>query len=301
MTSRLIVNADDFGLTRGVNRAIAELYRAGALSSATLMANGDAFADAVTLARELPGLGVGCHIVLTDGQPLSPPEQIRTLLGPDRRSLRPSFSAFTQSVLLGQLDEADIEHEASAQVTRLLESGLRPTHLDSHKHTHMFPVVLRALLRVAERFRIPAIRNPFEQRWSLHLGRGRVLRRLQIRLLGFMEPGFHTQLRRHGGRIQTTRGAIGVSATGDLDAATLAFLLAKLPSGTWELVCHPGFCDDDLRRTTTRLRREREVEREALLTLVPRAVDEGAVGLISFAALGDASISTQPTRRADAT
>ena len=301
MTSRLIVNADDFGLTRGVNRAIAELYRAGALSSATLMANGDAFADAVTIAQELPGLGVGCHVVLTDGRPLCSPEQIPTLLGPDRRSLRPSLSGFARSALLGRLDEADIEREASAQVMRLLEGGIRPTHLDSHKHTHMFPVVLRALLRVAERFQIAAIRNPFEQRWSLHFGRGRVLRRLQIQVLGLLEQSFHARLRTHDGRIRTTRGAVGVSATGDLDEATLASLLAKLPQGTWELVCHPGFCDGDLERTTTRLKSEREVEREALLRLIPRALKERVTELVSFAAPEGTRTSTPRQDGAGAT
>ena len=291
MTSRLIVNADDFGLTHGINRAIAELYRAGALSSTTLMANGEAFADAVALARELPDLGVGCHVVLTDGRPLSNPEEIPSLLGPDRQFLRPSLAAFARSALLGSLNEAEIEREAGAQVLRLLESGIRLTHLDSHKHTHMFPVVLRALLRVADRFSISAVRNPFEQRWSLHLGRGRALRRLQIRLLGLLEPSFHAQLRRYDGRIKTTRGAIGVSATGDLDEATLASLLKRLPSGTWEFVCHPGFCDDDLARTTTRLRRERDVERDALLQTIPRSIDQSVFELVSFAALGAAAHS----------
>ena len=289
MTSRLIINADDFGLTRGVNRAIAELFRAGALSSATLMANGEAFADAVSLARELPGLGVGCHVVLTDGRPLSRPEEIPTLLGPDRRLLRPSLAAFARSALLGSLNQAEIEHEASAQVSRLLESGIRPTHLDSHKHTHMFPVVLRALLRVADRFSVPALRNPFEQSWSLHLGRGRPLRRLQIRLLGLFEQNFHAQLQQYGGRIQTTSGAIGVSATGDLDEATLALVVDDLPSGTWEFVCHPGFCDHDLESVRTRLQGERDVERAALAKIIPRSVHEGTFELASFAALADAS------------
>ena len=265
------------------------------------MANGKAFADAVALARELPGLGVGCHVVLTDGRPLSRPEEIPTLLGPDRQLFRPSLAAFARFALLGSLNEAEIELEAGAQVSRLLKSGVRPTHLDSHKHTHMFPAVLRALLRVADRFCIPAIRNPFEQRWSLHLGRGRALRRLQIRLLGLLEPNFHAQLRRYGGRIQTTRGAIGVSATGDLDETTLASLLEQLPSGTWEFVCHPGFCDDDLARTTTRLQRERDVERDALSKLIPRFINQGVFELASFAALADASHSEQQKKTATGT
>lgn len=288
-TSRLIVNADDFGLTRGVNRAIADLYRTGALSSTTLMANGDAFADAVELVRELPNIGVGCHIVLTDGRPLSEPNKIPSLLGKDRRSLRPSLAAFARAAVLGRLDQAEIELEAGAQVSRLIENGIRPTHLDSHKHTHMFPVVLRALLRVADCFSIPALRNPFEQRWSVNVGRGQALRRLQVRLLRLLESNFHAEMRRFGGRIQTTRGAIGVSATGDLDEMTLGSLLEKLPPGTWEFVCHPGFCDEDLRKTTTRLLHERDIEREALLKFVPRHEDRGSFELVSFSVFADGS------------
>ena len=190
MTSRLIINADDFGLTHGVNAAIADLFHAGALSSTTLMANSRAFLDAAGLANALPGMGVGCHIVLVDGNPLSVPANIPTLLAHDCRRLQPSLKIFARDALLGRLDEADIEREASAQVTRLLDAGITPTHLDTHKHTHMYPAVLRPLLRVAERFAIPAIRNPFEQAWSLRIGRGRTLRRLQIQLLGLLERNF---------------------------------------------------------------------------------------------------------------
>ena len=288
-TSRLIVNADDFGLTHGVNRGIADLYRAGALSSATLMANGAAFEDAVALTKQLPELGVGCHVVLVDGDPLSSPTQIRTLLGPDRARLRPSLTAFARAALLGQLDEAEIEQEAGTQITRLLDAGIRPTHLDSHKHTHLFPAVLRPLLRVAERFGIPAIRNPFEQPWSLHLGRGRFGRRLQIQLLRLLEKNFHKQPQIREGRVRTTQGAIGVLATGDLDQATLTLLLTNLPAGTWELVCHPGFSDEDLGRTSTRLLEERDIEREALLTVVQEALAYRSIRLISFDSLAEDS------------
>ena len=282
MASRLIINADDFGLTTGINRAVAALYRSGVLSSATLMANGKAFQDAVITAKEHPGLGVGCHIVLVDGNPLSPGDQIPSLLGPDRARLRPSLAAFARAALLGQLKEEEIEREAGAQLARLIDVGIVPTHLDSHKHTHMFPSVLRPLLRVAERFGIPAIRNPFEQRWSVPLGRGRVLRRSQVRFLGLLEPGFHKQMTAFQPRVQTTDGALGVSATGTLDASTLITLLQSLPPGIWELVCHPGACDEELQRIETRLQQEREVEWKALLEVVPETLGAGEIKLISF-------------------
>ena len=269
MPTRLILNADDFGLTPGINRAVAELHIAGALTSATLMATGSAFDDAVRIARELPTLGVGCHVVLLDGTPVSDPASIPTLLGPDRRTLRPSLAHFVGDLITRRIDPADIAREALAQVEKLQRAGIRVTHFDTHKHTHLFPAVLRPLLRVATGLGVPAIRNPFEHRWSLDVRQGTFLRRAQIRLLNRLRPSFDRELAASHGAIRTTNGAIGVSATGDLTSASLGVLLAHLPPGTWELVCHPGENDAELDRVRTRLRSHREVERDALLALVP--------------------------------
>ena len=289
MSIQLITNADDLGLTPGINRAIMELHDAGALSSATLMSNGPAFEHAVAGLRSRPTLGVGCHVVLTDGLPASPPSTIPSLLDPQsgsRHRLRPTLAAFARATLSGQLHESDIEREAEAQITRLLHAGIRPTHLDTHKHTHLFPVVLRPLLRVAERLGIPAIRNPFEPKWTLGLGAGGSLRRLQIRALARFRAAFEDTLAEHGCRIRSTDGALGVSATGTLDQPSLAAILTALPAGTWELVCHPGYNDPDLATATTRLRAERETERAALLALIPPTLaNQPSLRLVSFAAL----------------
>jgi len=270
MPPHLIINADDFGLTPGINRAIAELHQAHALTSATLMATGPAFDDAVATAHANPTLGVGCHVVLTDGVPASPPDTIPTLLGPDGKSFRPSLLNFVQALLRGQIHEEDIEREALAQIQKLQRAGIPITHLDTHKHTHLFPAVTRPLLRVAERTSIHAIRNPFEQRWSLSLGHGNRLRRFQIKLLSRLHKKFeaHPQLRTAS--ILTTDGTIGISATGRLNQPTLHEILQSLPNtGTYELCCHPGYNDTDLDRVTTRLRTHRDIERKALLAEIP--------------------------------
>jgi predicted glycoside hydrolase/deacetylase ChbG (UPF0249 family) len=161
MPARLIVNADDFGLTRGINRAIAELASAGVLTSTTLMANGPAFDDAVAIAHTHPTLGVGCHIVLTDGVPISPPETIPTLLGPDRKTFRPRLLSFLQALFLNRIRREEILLEARAQIEKLQAAGITVTHADTHKHTHLFPAVAAPLLDVCEALSIPAIRNPF--------------------------------------------------------------------------------------------------------------------------------------------
>lgn len=265
MPARLILNADDFGLTRGINRAIAELHVAGALTSATLMASGPAFDDAISAARSHPTLGVGCHVVLTDGTPVSPPQTIPTLLGPDGNTFRKQLSHFTRDLLLGRIDEADIAREASAQIEKLQRHGITVTHLDTHKHTHIFPQVARPLLIVAENIGVPAIRNPFEQPWSRALGRSPVLRRIQLRAIHCLRPRFLALPQIRSGRILTTNGTLGISATGHLDATTLADMLKVMPDGLWELVCHPGYKDSDLDDIITRLRSTREVELSALL------------------------------------
>ena len=287
MAVRLIVNADDFGLTRGINRAVAELNSAGALTSATLMASGPAFDDAVAIARTLPTLGVGCHIVLTDGQPVSAPETIPTLLGHDRRIFRNRLTKFLQALLTGRISAEDITREALAQIEKLQRAGIRITHLDTHKHTHLFPAVSRPLLEVAERTGIPAIRSPFEPDWSQSLAQGGTARRLTVRALTLLKPAFDSAPQLHSHAVRTTDGTAAISATGSLDAETLAELLRALPSsGTYELCCHPGYNDADLDQVTTRLRAHRDIEREALLTEVPRALARpNTPQLISYADL----------------
>jgi hopanoid biosynthesis associated protein HpnK len=271
VAARLIINADDFGLTPGINRAIEELNDAGVLTSATLMANGLAFEDAIAIASTRPNLGVGCHVVLTDGVPVSPPESIPTLLGSDGRSFRPSLREFVQALLLGRIRQEDITREALAQIQKLQRAGIRITHFDTHKHTHLFPQVARPLLAVAEQTGIHAVRNPFEPRWSRALAHGSSSRRATIAAISLLHPSFqaHGQLRNSG--VATTQGTLAISATGNLTETTLAQILGAFPAeGAYELCCHPGYSDASLERITTKLRAHRDIEREALLSVIPR-------------------------------
>jgi predicted glycoside hydrolase/deacetylase ChbG (UPF0249 family) len=271
MAARLIINADDFGLTPGINRAIAELHQAHALTSTTLMATGPAFEDAVATARANPTLGVGCHILLTDGMPVSHPYDIPTLLGADGKTFRPSLADFAQAVLRGNVSQDDIVREATAQIQKIQRAGIDITHIDTHKHTHLFPTVLQPLLHAAERCGIGSIRNPFEPAWSLALNHGSRVRRTGIRLIDhFFHPAFTSQIEGTHTVVGTTDGTIAVSATGDLTSTTLAEILAAIPDHrTWELVVHPGYNDPDLDRQTTRLREHRNIERLALLEHIP--------------------------------
>jgi predicted glycoside hydrolase/deacetylase ChbG (UPF0249 family) len=218
---------------------------------------------------------VGCHIVLTDGSPVSDPRDIPTLLGPDGRSFRPSLVDFVQALLRGKVREEEIEREATAQIRKLKQAGIAPTHVDTHKHAHLFPGVSRPLLRALEAESIRAIRNPFEPAFTQRLSHAGVKRRMQINLLNRMRPGFSRQRQIASGAVKTTGGTVGVSATGNLNAVTLTELLVALPAnGAYELVCHPGYNDSDLDRITTRLRQHREIEMQALLTAMPLALNQ---------------------------
>jgi predicted glycoside hydrolase/deacetylase ChbG (UPF0249 family) len=263
--TRLILNADDFGLAPGVNRSILELGAAGALTSSTLMATSRHAPEAAAAASASP-LGVGCHIVLADGEPALPPNQIPALAPSGK--FRPTLGAFVRDLLLGRIPESEIEAEAVAQIRRAQSMGIRVTHLDTHKHTHMFPRVLRPLLCAAMLCGVRAIRNPYEPDWALRATpHAPALRRAQVRLLRFQRRTFLKLVEEAG--LATTDGAIGVLATGTLDAQTLNSLLAAMPPGTWELVCHPAHVDDELNQARTRLRESRAIEHAALLKVVP--------------------------------
>jgi hopanoid biosynthesis associated protein HpnK len=261
---RLIINADDFGLTAGVNRAVAEAHEHGVVTSTTLMANGRAFADAIGLAQSQPRLGVGCHIVLVDGAPLLDRAAVRSLLDHRGNSNGPHFregiSRFGALALLGRLDENEIEAEATAQIRKVQAAGISVTHIDSHKHTHLFPRVLRPLLRAAANCGVKAIRNPFERMQGSQLSASPSLWRrwAEVGVLRGLARQFREAVQQAG--IATPDGTLAIVATGSLNERLLRLMVENLPDGTWELVCHPGYNDADLRGIRTRLRESREQE-----------------------------------------
>jgi len=302
---KLIVNADDFGLTAGVNRAILETHSAGVLSSATLMANGGAFEDAVTAARSAPNLSVGCHVVLVDGTPVSPPDAIDTLLG--IRSAEPdkfysSLSAFAARAMLGGFDRDQLVAEVTAQIRKIQSAGIQVTHLDTHKHAHVFPEILAALLRAARICGVRAIRNPFVpvkvMPAKLFKGKRDLWKRYtQVRMLHTFSGQFLQRTKRTG--VLTPDGVVGVIETGSVDSSGYSSLLrqtlASLPEGTWELVCHPGYNDADLRAASTRLVDSREMERRLLSSAELRQfLEEQKIQVINYREIADQFAVNRP-------
>jgi len=253
---KLIVNADDFGFTRDVNAGIIQAHREGILTATTLMANGDAYEDAVRLALENRSLDVGCHLVLVQGNSL--------VTG------RPLPEKPGQLLMALSRREIDVEGELRAQIRKIMASGVRPTHLDSHKHTHIVPTVFRTVVRLAHEFGIPHVRLPLDATVPCsgpvcHL-LGRFYRRSTTRF-----------------GVRTTDYFVGFRLTGTLTEATLAPALASLREGTTEFMCHPGYLGGELRGAATRLKESRVRELEALTSpRIRQIIEEQGITLAGY-------------------
>jgi len=285
---RLIVNADDFGFTAGVNRGIVEAHARGIVTSSTLMANGRAFEDAVGLAKTVPRLSVGCHIVLIDGDPVLDAGLLPSITSAHSGGarFRDGLKAFAVRALAGRLDPGQIEAEAGAQIRKLQAAGIKVSHLDTHKHTHLFPAVLRPLLRAARTCGVHAIRNPFGPRKPLRsaelLARPNLWTRYaEVRILRALAARFRDAAKQNG--MIAPDGTLGVVVTGALDEKLFRAIGEIIPQGTWEFVCHPGYYDDDLKSAGTRLRQSRETELRVLTMPEARELlSQQGVELISY-------------------
>jgi hopanoid biosynthesis associated protein HpnK len=263
---RLIINADDFGFTHGVNRAILESHNHGVVTSTTLMANAPAFHEAATSAKTNSKLSVGCHVVLIDGEPVLPSQDVPSLArksGINGFHFHNGLSGFAARALAGRLAAPEIEAEATAQIRKIQVDGVSLTHFDTHKHTHIFPAVLKPLLRAARNCGIGAVRSPFPP--PSPLPAAMLLstpflwkRHVQLSFLRRYADGFLRAVNEAG--LLTTDGTLGVLATGSLDQELFQAIVEHIPEGTWEFVCHPGYNDADLQGAGTRLKESREQE-----------------------------------------
>ena len=281
---RLIINADDFGLTAGVNRAIIEAHEHGIVTSTTLMANSRAFDQAAEMAKARPSMSTGCHVVLLDGKPLLDPFRLPTLVDSQAGdAFRNGVSGFALRALCGRIDSDQVEAETTAQIRKLQAHELSVSHLDSHKHTHMFPAALEGILRAARTCGVNAIRNPFEV-IAANFARfqsGLWKRYTQVKTLRGLAGHFRRAVTRAG--LRTPDGTLGIVATGRLNQNLFNAIADNMPEGTWEFVCHPGYLDEDLRAIPTRLRESRAAELAVLISPEARAaLQKRGVQLISY-------------------
>jgi chitin disaccharide deacetylase len=255
----LITNADDFGYTHDVNEGILHAHSAGILTATTIMATGAAFDHAARLARENPSLDVGVHLVLVGGGGF--PQTVAELM---------------REIAFGRIRIYD---ELAAQVRKVQSAGIRPSHLDSHKHTHLLPPVLKAVARIAAEFEIPWVRRPFD--FPMQAGRVPWRRQAISKSLALARARFQGFLTSHGCR--TTDHFAGFQLTGHYAAEELAQLIRQLPEGVTEFMCHPGFCTAELQSTRTRLKESRKRELDALTSRAVReALEESNVALARY-------------------
>jgi predicted glycoside hydrolase/deacetylase ChbG (UPF0249 family) len=269
---RLIINADDLGFTCGVNRGIFEAVSAGTLTSASMMVNAPGWEDAVQRLRWWANPpSIGLHLDLTAGTPLT---RAASLTGSDGRFL--PFARLVVRALRASIDVREVENEMRAQLRKLLEAGISPTHVDSHRHVHLLPGLFGAVSRVAAEFGIRNVRTPLEplacNAQSIN-GSMKKLALLAARA-GNVRPA-QTSPRIH---------FRGISLHGDDDFATNLFTLVEtLPVGVTELMVHPGYSCDGLAALDS-YTDQREIELHALTAPeLLRRIHEGEVELTSFA------------------
>src|SRR5579863_6262070 len=251
------------------------------------MANGPAFSGAVELANALPRLSIGCHVVLIDGEPLVDAARIPSLTtrtNPPR--FRDDLTTFAARAIAGRIDAGEITAEATAQIRKILSAGITVSHFDTHKHTHLFPRILRPLLGAAAACGVRAVRNPLGPRLPLRSSQllkrpGLWKRHAEVRILQGVAGKFREAVDREG--FSTPDGTLGVVVTGVLDETLFQAIARSIPDGTWEFVCHPGYNDPDLGAARTRLRASREVELRVLtLPAARELLDREGIELISY-------------------
>ena len=232
---KLVVNADDFGLSERVNDGILHSHRHGILTSASIMANGAAFGHAAELARTTPGLDVGVHLTLVEERPLLPVSEVPSLVAPDGRCWG-HVTTFTRRYFGGAIDATQVRRELEAQIRRVIDAGLQPTHLDSHQHVHMLPEVLRVTVALAREFGIRWVRFPAEPVAAYMASNPARLAQL-VALRAFCAAG-------RGADVARTDSFAGFFYGGRMDGSNLHRVLARLPrTGICELMCHPGYDD----------------------------------------------------------
>lgn len=235
---RVIINADDFGLSPCVNEGIVKAHRDGILTSATLMANTPGFEQAVGLAKDNPRLGVGLHLNIVRGFPLTPPDRIPTLVGRDGR-FPTSAGKVIRNLMLGRVAPADLERELRAQIERALKAGVRLSHFDSEKNLHVIPAFFRAVLALGPEYGVKKVRFVREFRLSRHFGQS-----AKAAFLSLSSAWMRRAVRRAG--VVIADRFYGISSSGRMTVAALDALLARQKEGSAEIMVHPGYVRADL-------------------------------------------------------
>jgi len=282
MSKRLIINADDFGLSEQVNKAVEQAHKQGVLTSTTIMANMPAAAQAVKVAKKIPTLGVGVHLNLTEGEPLSKDQNVKRLLNPEGRfACSPANLSFLS--VAGPKNRNAIRTELAAQIQWLIDNGIKPTHLDSHKHIHTFPAIFSIVCELARRFEIKAIRFVFEPAnltqlpWPLP-GEGGRKRAKLIRIMAGIN-------RLQNSALLKTDALLGIAHRGKIDVNFFKSVSLYNTAATAEVMTHPAV-DDSLEKNHVRTLHHRRIELDALCSEKTREyLNDAEIELVHYGQL----------------
>ena len=313
----MIVCADDFGLTRGVNRGVIDCYKNGILRSASLLANGQALDHAIELSVSVAGLDLGIHLCLTDLPPVFT-KFTGNLIDKHGRFFTSYFKVIKRiSVIPGLISQ--IKGEFRCQIEHILKKNVALSHINSHKHLHIYPPLWKIVSELAKEYQIPYMRYPVEDIARLGYifwkkNKERSYKELSFFLIYFavfktshtiiktvtnvngeLNPSIHENLRNlrlprssgrwYWGNLRTKSPDFfcGLFDTGFLDEMSIIDHIVRLRPGVTELMCHPGYVDKALRQLPTRLIHSREKEVAALCSLkVKQALRDNDIKVISF-------------------
>lgn len=279
---KLIINADDFGLHPLINQAIMQGHRQGCITSTSLMPTGAAFEDAVALSFQTPTLGVGVHLTLVAEKPLLDLSKVKTLVAQNGQFPQ-EHTAFIRKLMLGQINLNEVYLELSAQIERVVHTGLMITHLDSHQHLHVLPGIIDVVLHLAEKFKIEALRIPAEPYFFTGGYKADLKRTFGKWGLTFFARNARKKAKKK--RLTVPDYFFGMLAGGHLSRPYLANIIHCLPEGSSEIMIHPGLHSEILEEAF-RWNYNWEKELAAVLDKdILNTLQEKNINLTSFGAL----------------
>ncbi len=277
---RLIVNADDFGRHELINRAVEVAFNKGCLKSTTLMAGGAAFEDAVAVAKKNPGLGVGIHFTLANGNPILSREEIPSLVTA-QGTFHADYVTFLKKYLSGKVSLAEVRSELAAQLTKILRAGLTLTHFDSHQHLHHVPGIIQIALELAAAENISAMRVADAKLFDGELKNfGQAVGRVGLSSLAKF-AGYQA----HKKNFATPNHFAGIVAGESVSETFMLKLIDNLRGGTTEVMLHPG-TDNKILQDFCQWEHDFEMELAAVTSpRVLSALAEKKISAINFGGL----------------
>lgn len=233
----LIINADDYGLDENINQGIIRAYSKGIVTSTTILANGEAFFSGITALKENPGLGVGVHLTLVNGRPLSSPAKVPSLINRDG-NFYANYKEFFSRFLIGKINLSEVRTEWVKQILYVQNQGLKVTHLDSHQHLHIFPGISNIVTDLAREFHIQRIRLPKENIWffgEAFPSVSRLFSRDILTSISFLSKFYFLKQ-----NLVVSEYFYGMLWGGHLNENRLITIVQQLPLGISEIMTHPG-------------------------------------------------------------